>query len=126
MKPELVATYWKLAGLTDENALNPDMVAIIDDAFLQNLDEIQESHDFALSQNENDQNEVNLADMMQELENFDFCENVNAENYFDNDSIILELVPETQDVEIIKVSAPKRKLQMPITHFFKKTKNYNL
>ena len=105
MKPELVATYWKLAGLTDENALNPDMVAIIDDAFLQNLDEIQESHDFALSQNENIQNEVNLADMMQELENFDFCENVNAENHFDNDSIILELVPEIQDVKIIKVSA---------------------
>ena len=72
MKPELVATYWKMAGLTDEHALNPDMVAIIDDAFLQNLDEIQESHDFALSQNENIQNEVNLADMMQELENFKF------------------------------------------------------
>ena len=44
----------------------------------------------------------------------------------DNDSIILELVPETQDVEIIKVSAPKRKLQMPITHFFKKPKDSNL
>ena len=75
---------------------------------------------------ENDQNEENLADMMQELENFNFSENVNAENHFDNDSIILELVPETQDVAIIKVSAPKRKLQMPITHFFKKPKDSNL
>ena len=37
-----------------------------------------------------------------------------------------ELVPETQDVEIIKVSASKRKLQMPITHFFKKPKDSNL
>ena len=102
------------------------MVAIIDGAFLQNSDGIQEFHNFALSQNKNDQNEENLADMMQELENFDFCENVNAENHFDNDSIILESVPETQDVEIIKASAPKRKLQMPITHFFKKPKDSNL
>ena len=29
--------------------------------------------------------------MMQELENFDFCENVNAENHFDIDSIMLFL-----------------------------------
>jgi hypothetical protein len=57
---------------------------------------------------------------------FSFSENVNAENDFDNDSIILKLVPETPDVEIIKVSAPKRKLQMPITHFFKKPKDFNL
>jgi hypothetical protein len=97
-----------MAGLTDENAVNPDIIkTIIEDAFLQNLDKIQESHDFALSQNENDQNEVNLADMMQKLEEFHF-----PENDFDNDSIIVELVPETPDVEIIKVSAPKRKLQM--------------
>jgi hypothetical protein len=35
-------------------------------------------------------------------------------------------VPETQDEEIIKVSASKRKLQMPITHIFKKPKDSNL
>ncbi len=35
-----------------------------------------------------------------------------------------ELMAETQDVEIIKVSASKRKLQMPITHFFQKNKRF--
>ena len=45
------------------------MEAIIDGAFLQNSDGIQEFKNFGLSQNKN---EENLADMMQELENFKF------------------------------------------------------
>ena len=51
--------------------------------------------------------------MMHELEVFNFSENVDAENNFDNDSIILELVPETPDVEIIEVSALECHLSRP-------------